>query len=86
MPTARRRHVITETDTVASALNDAAKQWPADAKNRARLLLHLVAAGHRVVLDEQQRIATERREAISRTRGALTGLYGRGYLEELRED
>ena len=35
---------------------------------------------------EQQRMATERREAISRTRGALTGLYGRGYLEELRED
>ncbi len=86
MPTKRPRHVITETDQIVRALDDAARRWPADRGNRARLLDRLVAEGHRAVLKERERDAAARGSAIDRTRGALTGAYGEGYLAELRED
>src|ERR1019366_8168817 len=41
VPTTRPRHVITETDEIARAIDDAAKRWPEDRNSRARLLLHL---------------------------------------------
>jgi len=86
MPTTRPRHLITETEQVAQALDAAAKRWPAESENRAKLLLHLLEEGHRAVIGQQERSLRERREAVARTSGALTGLYGGGYLGELRED
>jgi hypothetical protein len=86
MPTTRPRHVITETEQVARALDDAARRWPADSGNRAKLLLRLLEEGRRAVVGQQERLARDRREAITRTSGALTGLYGDGYLSGLRED
>lgn len=86
MPTTRRRHLITETEQVAQALDDAAKRWPAESGNRAKLLLHLLEEGHRAVVGHQELSLRERREAVTRTSGALTGLYGTDYLSELRED
>lgn len=86
MPTTRPRHVITETEQVARALDDAARRWPADSGNRAKLLLHLVEEGHRAVVGRQESRVRDRREAVARTSGALTGLYGEGYLSGLRED
>lgn len=82
MPTTRPRHLITETDQVARALDDAARRWPEDAHSRARLLVRLVEEGHRAIADTTaQRIA-----AVRRTAGALEGVYPIGYLDELRED
>jgi hypothetical protein len=52
MPTTRPRHLITETDQVAKALDDAARRWPEDRHSRARLLLHLVEEGHRALVGE----------------------------------
>lgn len=86
MPTSRPRHVITETDPVANALDDAAKRWPGDRGNRAKLLLRLVKEGHRAVVDENASAIAQRREAVARTSGALTGLYGDSYLDDLRAD
>jgi len=71
---------------VAQALDDAARRWPADRGNRAKLVLHLVEEGHRVVVAQQVAVVRERRKAIARTDGTLTGAYGEGYLGELRED
>lgn len=86
MPTTRPRHVITETEQVTRALDDAARRWPADSRNRAKLLLRLLEEGHRAVVGQQERLVRDRRDAIARTSGALTGLYGEGYLSQLRED
>ncbi len=85
MPTTRPRHVITESEQVAHALDDAARRWPADSGNRAKLLLHLVEEGHRAVVGQHESGVQERRNAVARTSGALTGVYGEGYLNELRE-
>lgn len=86
MPTARARHLITETDQVAKALDDAARRWPDDRGSRARLLLHLVQEGHQALLDEAAKRREARIAAIRRTSGSLTGSYDFGYLEQLRED
>lgn len=86
MPTTRPRHVITETEKVARALDDAATRWPDDSGSRAKLLLHLIEEGHHAVVGEKDRRARERRDAVARTSGALTGMYGPGYLSTLRED
>jgi hypothetical protein len=86
MPTTRRRHVITETEQIVRALDDAARRWPVDSGNRAKLLARLVEEGHRAVVEQRERDADARRDAIARTSGALTGVYGDDYLAELRAD
>jgi hypothetical protein len=86
MPTARPRHVVTESDSVARAIDDAAQRWPEDSGNRAKLLLHLVEEGHRAVVEEHASEADKHRQVVARTSGALTGLYGEGYLDALRKD
>jgi hypothetical protein len=86
MPTTRPRHVITETEQIIRALDDAARHWPADRGNRAKLLTRLVEEGHRAVLRQRDHDVAARRIAIDRTSAALTGAYGDEYLAELRED
>jgi hypothetical protein len=86
MPTARSRHLITETEQVAKALDDAARRWPEDRDRRAKLLLRLVAEGHQALLHEAADSRDARLAAIRRTSGALSGTYEAGYLTELRED
>ena len=86
MPTSRRRHAITESDDVAAALREAAAHWPEDADRPQRLLLHLLAEGRRSVRQDRAGARRRREQAIADTSGALTGAYGAGYLETLRED
>jgi len=86
VPTARARHSVTETDDVARALDAAAQRWPDDSGARSRLLLRLVAEGHRVIREDHDAKTGNRREAVRRTSGALTGAYPAGYLEDLRGD
>jgi hypothetical protein len=86
MPTTRPRHLITETDQVAKALDDAARRWPEDRHSRARLLLHLVEEGHRALVGEADERRQARLAAIRKTSGSLAGIYDGDYLERLRED
>jgi hypothetical protein len=86
MPTARPRHTITETDEVAAALAEAARRWPEDRERPTKLLLDLVHAGHHAIATTAAHDAEDRRAAIERTGGTLTGSYPAGYLERLRGD
>jgi hypothetical protein len=86
MPTARPRHLITETDPVAQALDEAARRWPEDRGARAKLLLHLVEEGHRALLDDAGNRRRARLTAIKRTGGSLADVYDGSSLEILRED
>jgi hypothetical protein len=86
VPTTRPRHLITETDQVARALDDAARRWPEDRDSRAKLLLHLVEEGHQLLRDQAAQRQRQRLDAIHETSGALTGTYEAGYLERLRDD
>ena len=86
MPTTRPRHLITETDQVAEALDDAARRWPEDSGSRAKLLVRLVEEGHRALAETADASRAARLAAIQQTSGVLTGTYQADYLEQLRED
>lgn len=86
MPTTRPRYVITETDDVARALDDAALKWPEDAGDRPALVRRLLAEGHRSVVADRAAETLTRQEAVKASAGLFTGLYEPGYLEKLRED
>jgi hypothetical protein len=86
MPTNRPRLVVTETDQLAHALNDAAERWPEDRGSRSKLLLRLVKAGHEAVAADLADQRAARSAAIRQTSGVLSGSYEPGYLDRLRED
>jgi len=86
VPTSRRRHTLTETDEVTRALDDAARRWPEERAARGKLLMRLVREGHRAIAGERDAEVSQRRHAVRRTEGALTGTYPEGYLERLRDD
>lgn len=82
MPTTRRRHLVTETDELAEALDAAAQRWPD--LSRAQLVGRLAIEGHRVAAIAHERRRQQRLAALRRHSGALTGAYGAGYREGLR--
>jgi hypothetical protein len=78
--------MITETDDIAKAIDEAAGHWPALAGARGRLLLRLIEEGYQAIRAGRREQAAQRRAAVERTSGALTGAYESDYLERLRED
>lgn len=86
MPTTRPRHMITESDDIAHALDDAAIRWPDDAEHRGRLLRRLILEGQRAIDDTREQELAERRRRIAKSAGALTGVYEKDYLATLRQD
>lgn len=82
MPTKRHRLLVTETDELAAALDEAARRWPG--LSRPRLLARLAAEGQRAVQDDaaaQRRVAGVRRSA-----GTLAGAWPTGARERLRDE
>jgi hypothetical protein len=80
MPTTRPRHLITETDDLAAALDIAAAQWPG--VSRPQLLVKLAITAAEPLAAEvvrQRRLA-----ALRELSGSFS--YPPGYLAELRAD
>lgn len=84
MATTRPRHTITETDDVAAALDAAAERWPGEP--RSQLLRRLVGEGHRALDAGRAARFEERRAALLRSAGSMTGVYRKDELARLRED
>lgn len=85
MPTKRPRHLIVETEPISHALSTAAKRWP-DEHRPSRLLIRLIERGEESMAKEETAAVTETVNAVAKTRGILTGLYGPNYLDDLRQD
>ncbi len=80
MPTVRPRHLLTETDELAHAIDAAAALYPGE--SRADVVRHLVQLGAESVAELQ---GTHRTNVRDRS-GRFPGLYPAGHLDELRED
>lgn len=78
MPTTRARHMVTETDDIAEALDDAALAWPELRGDRGALLRKLVEAGHASV-----HVDGGVHALIAKAAGAATGAYPRGARADL---
>lgn len=70
--------MVTETDAIAEALDDAAIAWPELRGNRGALLRKLVEAGHASV-----HIDGGAHALITNAAGAATGAYPRGARAQL---
>jgi hypothetical protein len=82
MPTKRHRLLVTETDELAAALDEAAERWPG--LSRPRLLARLAAEGQRAVHDDA---AAERRVAgVKASTGVLAGVWPARAREGLRDE
>ena len=82
MPTTRPRYQVTETESVARALDLAARRWPDEP--RSKLLLRLVDAGGASLEEEDQQATI--REAILASSGKYADAFGPDYLIDLRQD
>jgi hypothetical protein len=80
MPIARPRHVLTETDDLAEAIDVAAAHYPGE--SRADVVRHLVRLGAETIAEQQDH---HRREVLDRA-GRYPGLYPEGYLDDLRDE
>lgn len=70
--------MLTETDDIARAVNDAALVWPELRGDRAALLRKLVEAGHASLVGREGV-----RERVRAAAGAATGTYPRDARAEL---
>jgi hypothetical protein len=80
MPTVRPRHLLTETDELANAIDAAAALYPGE--SRADVLRHLVRLGAETIAEQQDR----RRDTVRHRAGRFPGLYPAGHLDHLRDD
>ena len=80
VPTARPRHVLTETDDLAEAIDAAAPLSPGE--TRADILRHLVQLGAEQIAEQQGR----HRDTVLDRAGGHPGLYPAGYLDAFRDE
>lgn len=86
MPTTRPRHMITETDEIAAAIDLAALVWPESRDDRAVLLRRMLEEGALAVRDLRETRRAERLAAIRETSGVLSGVYPPNAAQLLREE
>ena len=84
MPTIRQRHILTETDDIAEAIDVGATLYPGE--SRADVLRHLVHLGAETIAETIAERQDGHRRAVVDNAGRHPGLYPAGYLDELRED
>jgi acyl-CoA reductase-like NAD-dependent aldehyde dehydrogenase len=78
--------MITETDEVERAIDDAAKVWPELRDDRAALLRRIIDRGAEAVHDGAVAGISERRRAIRETAGMFQGMYPPGEAARLKDE
>ncbi len=76
--------MITESDALAKAIDDAARLWPELADERAELLRRLLDRGIEAVEAEHNERLEARRKAVLEVAGSLSGIWPANWREELR--
>jgi hypothetical protein len=84
MPTALERTQITHTPDVQHALAVARETWPDE--RASALLLHLIAEGARSLESQLGTLELRRHEQLIEISEKYAGVYGDGYLAELRTE
>jgi hypothetical protein len=76
--------MITESDALAKAIDNAARLWPELADERAELLRRLLDRGIESVEAEQNERLEARRKVVMEVAGSLSGIWPENWREELR--
>ena len=83
MPTARQRHMITETAPLARALDEASSLWPEVASERRKLLQKILSEGMETVHFRAENKKLEKERVIRQVAGSMNGIWPDGWREEL---
>ncbi|MDH6531902.1 hypothetical protein M2119_000139 [Aurantimicrobium minutum] len=83
MPTARQRHMITETAPIERALDEASALWPEVASERSKLLQKILSEGIEAVHLRVENKKLDRERAIREIAGSMNGVWPLGWREEL---
>lgn len=86
MPTARQRHMITETEELSRALDAAATIWPSEKNKRAELLRHIIDEGVVAITSVVDQNAQKRLAAIAHVAGSMTGVWPANWREQHRDE
>lgn len=78
--------MITESDALAKAIDEAANLWPDIADERAEILRRLIERGIESIETEVNEKLEARRKAIREVAGSMSGVWPENYLEELRSE
>lgn len=78
--------MITETDQLVEALNEAAKLWPEHAGQRAVLLRKVLEIGIETIQAQSQQKKTDRLARVEKLAGSMDGVWPADWREELSED
>lgn len=84
MPTTKTRYQVTETPSVAHALDVAERRWPG--KSRSALLAALAEEGAKVIEQDDDARREARRTLVEANAGGFEDVFDVGYLEDLRQD
>jgi hypothetical protein len=76
--------MITESDALAKAIDDAARLWPEVKDERAELLRRLIDRGIESVEAEFNEQIEARRKAVMEVAGSLSGIWPANWREEMR--
>jgi hypothetical protein len=76
--------MITESDALAKAIDDAARLWPEVKDERAELLRRLIDRGIESVEAEFNKQIEARRKAVMEVAGSLSGIWPANWREEMR--
>lgn len=78
--------MITESDALARALDNAARIWPDLEDERAELLRRLIERGIEVVDAESDAMIAERQKTVLALAGTMSGLWPENWREEFRAE
>lgn len=86
MPTARQRHMITETDELSRAIDDAGVLWPENKGERTVLLRRIITAGIESVESASEMRKHSRVEALTKYAGKFSGMWPAGWHQTMVEE
>lgn len=86
MPTARQRHMITETEELARTLEEAAAIWPEYRNKRTELLRHIIDQGSEVVHSRAEKKARKRLSALESIQSEYSDLWPENWREEMLKE
>ena len=86
MPTTRPRHMITESDRIAEALELAALKWPEHSEDRGALLRKILEIGLDSLSQSASQETSARLQQIAKAAGSMDGIWPKNWREELSQD
>jgi hypothetical protein len=78
--------MITESDALAKAIDEAANLWPDLADERAEILRRLIERGIESIETEVNEKLEARRKAVLEVAGSLSGIWPENWREEFRSE